>query len=204
MSKEGGSEHKDDTEIVVACIRDLMQQDPGDDRFRIFDTIAFHTENLFGGHLKQELAEGRLSDETRRDLLANPAAPFLLAYMVNSLQIYNSINGEFAHNPKAPTAEKRKALAESFRLIGKTGEKYPTAMQRLSQELNFSSAYGRALVIEQAKVKPSIRSAEQRARTTALKEVYRQTFSEDFNPYDDTHKKRMMVLRKQLAHIEAA
>lgn len=199
MTQEA-SDRDVDAQMVVACIQELMHDDPHDDRFRIFGALAHHTENLFDKHLRLELAAGQLSDEARHALLGNPAAPFLLAYMVHCLQRFS---GTFSDDCTPTTAEKRQALADSFGLVGKPGENLPTMEKRLALGLMFQGMLSRALDAEAAKSSPLSDRAAKAARTSALRQAFQAVYGEAYVYDDDTHKTRMKTLKAQLAHIQA-
>lgn len=188
------------TEIVEALVRDLHLPDPGDDRFRIFDDIAYFAEQLFREGLSEELRSG-LRDETKAELMACPAAPILLAYFVNSLQRFNATNGSYLKDPKTPSSLKQKTLAHSFGLVGKSGERYEPVDKRMGYAMWFVRAYAKALAQEHARSGEEGLQAEQRALNNTLKEAFRNVYGEDYCNTDDTHKSRMKVLRERVADI---
>lgn len=163
------------------------------------------------------LKEGHLSDEAKAELLANPAAPVLLAYFVNSLIDFNATSGNFYNctadlfgeatledfkgEESASASAKREALAKSFRLVGKKGEQHATVGERSREEMAFNRARDAALAEEQAKPRVTTAEAERLARLVAFKHMFLEAHGVAFIYDDDTHKSRMKALRERLAHL---
>lgn len=200
VQEEQASDHDEDASIVEGLIFGLYTKEPGDDRFRIYDALAHHVEELFPGGFREELSAGRLTEDTKQRLMASPAAPMLLAYFVDSLLHFNAINGEYLSDPKATTAVKRQTLAISLSLVGKPGEKYEQISVRMGQSVRFQTAYQSHLATKLA-AGLAVAKAHQFARTAALREVFSLTYREEYIYNDDTHRARMKALRKRLAHL---
>jgi hypothetical protein len=194
---DGWDRDSEDAEIIRDCIADLMRDDPGDDRFRIFDAICYHTENLFGAGVPLSM-----TPEDEEWLLGRPGAAALLGYFVNALVAYNAVNGREKEHPDfATTSAKREALASAFRLVNKKGERHRPIDELMAEDLYFERLLGRTTSSELAKG-GSRESAIRAGRAQALKEFFYKKYGHRYVEDDDSDRSRMKLIRKQFEALK--
>lgn len=186
----------EDARAIAGCIDELIRG-PKDDRFRTFEAIAYHVENLFGVVHESRFLEYVRDESFRARLLANPAAVPLLLYVTIALEHFNRSSTEVGKT----AADRRKAYADAFFLTGKQGEQWAPVAERMGLDMRFRALMDKALA---AGADSAVVSKARRwtlAKNIALRETYEQEHGHGYDSNDDTHKSRMKAIRKTLREM---